>query len=76
MAIRTAIDILAIEICRTIREACQGRPDWISLDWVQERLAFVRLSAINAAVAFAAAKGWLAINGGASPRVLLSQTAP
>jgi hypothetical protein len=73
---KPAIDILAIEVCRAIRDVHRDRQDWISLDRLQDRLGFATRSAIDAAVAFAAAKGWLAIGGAPAHRVSLNQEAP
>jgi hypothetical protein len=73
---RPAIDILAIEVCRTLRDVRRDPQGWVSLDWLQNRLGFATRSAIDAAVAFAAAKGWLAIDGAPAHRVLLNEEAP
>jgi hypothetical protein len=56
-----------------VRRDHQG---WISLDRLQDRFDFATRSAIDAAVAFAAAKGWLAIGGAPAHSVLLNQEAP
>jgi hypothetical protein len=70
---KPAIDILAIEVCRDVRLSSQG---WISLDRLYERLGFATRSAIDAAVAFAVAKGWLSIGGAPTYSVLLNHDAP
>jgi hypothetical protein len=73
---KPAIDILAIEVCRAIRDVRRDHQGWISLDRLQDRFDFATRSAIDAAVAFAAAKGWLAIGGAPAHSVLLNQEAP
>lgn len=73
---KPAVDILAIEVCRAIRSARRDSQGGISLDRLHDRLGFATRSAIDAAVAFAAAKGWLAIGGAPAYSVLLSQDAP
>jgi len=73
---KPAIDILAIEVCRAIRDVHRDHRDWISLDRLHDRLGFATRSAIDAAVAFAVAKGWLAIGGAPAHSVLLNQGAP
>ena len=73
---KPAIDILAIEVCRAIRDVGRDHRGWISLDRLHDRLGFATRSAIDAAVAFAVAKGWLAIGGAPAHSVLLNQGAP
>ena len=73
---KPAIDILAIEVCRAIRDVGRSSQGWISLERLYERLGFATRSAIDAAVAFAAAKGWLAIGGAPTYSVLLNHDAP
>jgi hypothetical protein len=73
---KLAIDILAIEVCRAIRDVHRDHQGWISLDRLHDRLGFATRSAIDAAVAFAAAKGWLAIGRAPAYSVLLNQGAP
>jgi hypothetical protein len=73
---KSTIDVLAVEVCRTIRDVRQDHQAWISLDRLQDRLGIENLNAVDAAVAFAAAKGWLAIGGAPAHSVLLNQEAP
>jgi len=76
MTKKIAIDSLAVRVCRTIRDVRQDHEAWISLHRVQDRLGIENLSTVDAAVAFAAAKGWLAIGGAPAHSVLLKQQAP
>lgn len=76
MATRSTIDALAVQVCHAVREVRQAHQAWISLDRVQDRLGLDDARAVDAAVAFAAAKGWLAIGGAPSHSVLLKPGAP
>jgi hypothetical protein len=76
MATRPTIDGLAVQVCHAIREERQAHQAWISLDRVQDRLGMENGRALDAAVAFAAAKGWLTIGGAPAHSVLLKQDAP
>ncbi len=68
---------LAVRVCRTVRGVRSDRQAWIGLDLVHRELGSVSPFAVDAAVAFAAAKGWLAIGGGRpSHSVMLGQGAP
>lgn len=71
-----AIDSLAVRVCQVVRAAQQDQKSWISIDCVHDCLGPENLSAIDAAVAFAKAKGWLAITGRPAYSVLLKQGAP
>jgi hypothetical protein len=73
---KSTIDALAVELCQAIRDVRQDHEAWISLDRVQDRLGIENLRAVDAAVAYAAAKGWLAIGGAPAHSVLLNQGAP
>lgn len=70
------IDRLAVRLCHAVREVRQPHQAWISLDRVQDRLGIESTTAVNAAAAFASAKGWLAIGGAPAHSVLLKQGAP
>lgn len=76
MAIKPAVDTLAVRVCRAIRDVRQDHQSWISIDRVQDRLGVEDLSTVNAAIAFAAAKGWVEIGGNPSHSVLLNPRAP
>jgi hypothetical protein len=73
---KSTIDVLAIQVCQAIRDVRQEHQAWISLDRVQDHLGIENLNTLDAAVAFAAAKGWLAIGGAPSHSVLLNRGAP
>lgn len=67
---------LAVRVCRAVRGVRGDRQTWIGLELVHREMGGERPSAIDAAVAFAAAKGWLAIGGRPSHSVMLVQGAP
>jgi len=70
----STIDDVAMRLCRAVREARGGEPDWIGIDCLDEFLAIDDPRLIDAA--FASAKGWLSIGGRPAQRVLLTATAP
>lgn len=73
---KSTVDVLAVRVChavRTVRGECRA---WIGLDFLQRELGHESPTAIDAAVAFAAAKGWLAIGGAPAHSVLLTNGAP
>lgn len=70
------IDMLAVRVCQAVRGVRGDRQAWIGLDLVHRELGGESPTAIDAAVAFAAAKGWLSIGGAPSHSVLLGQGAP
>jgi hypothetical protein len=76
MTKRIDIDSLAVRVCQTIRDVRRDDEAWISLYRVQDRLGIENLCTVDAAVAFAAAKGWLAIGGQPAHSVLLNRGAP
>ena len=61
---------LAVRVCRAVRGVRIG------LELVHREMRGERPSAVDAAVAFAAAKGWLAIGGRPSHSVMLGHGAP
>jgi hypothetical protein len=71
-----AVDRLAVDVCRAIRDVRDAHEAWIDLDRLVGRPGLESRTAVDAAVAFAAAKGWLAIARGAAGSVLLSNCAP
>jgi hypothetical protein len=70
------IPILARRVCQAIRDVRQEHESWISIDRVHDRLAIEDLRAVDAAVAFASAKGWLALGGRPPHSLLLNRGAP
>ena len=73
---KPTVDVLAIRICHTVRDMRGDHQAWIAPDLLRDHLGAETVMAIDAAVAFAAAKGWLAIGGAPAHSVLLSQVAP
>ncbi|MDB5489304.1 MAG: hypothetical protein JWQ58_3019 [Reyranella sp.] len=77
LTIHARIDDLAVRVCQAVRGVRSDRQAWIGIDLVHHELSTVSPTAVDAAVAFAAAKGWLAIGGAApSHSVMLGQGAP
>tara|TARA_B100001105_G_scaffold193378_1_gene157427 strand:- start:101 stop:331 length:231 start_codon:yes stop_codon:yes gene_type:complete len=73
---KSTVDILAVRVCRTVRTVRREHQAWIRLDFLQRQLGHESPMAIDAAVAFAVAKGWLAIGGAPAHSVLLTNGAP
>jgi len=71
-----AIDVLAVRVCRAIRRVRKDNQAWISIDGLHGHLGLDDLRTIDAAVAYAGARGWLAIGGMPAHSVLLKQAAP
>jgi hypothetical protein len=70
------IQTLARRVCQAIRDVRQEHESWVAIDRVHDRLAVEDLSTVEAAVAFASAKGWLAVGGQPAHSVLLNRGAP
>jgi hypothetical protein len=70
------IDRLAIAVCRTVRDVRSPDQSWIGIDCLSEFLQLDDLRLVDAAVAFASAKGWLSIGGEPAHSVLLRDGAP
>jgi hypothetical protein len=73
---RTTIDALAEKVCRVIRDVRTERQAWVEIDQIGDRIGVENLHMVNAAVAFASAKGWLSIGGVPAHSVLLNRVAP
>lgn len=71
-----SIAALATEVCRAVREVRGEDQAWIAIDCLDEFLRLEDLQAIDAALAFASAKGWLSIGGRPAHSVLLNGSAP
>lgn len=69
----TSIDSMAVRVCSAVREAGGEDKAWIGIDCLSEFLAGTDATTIDAALAFAGAKGWVSIS---SHKVLLSSNAP
>lgn len=76
MSARPAIDRLAVRVCHVVRDVRGEHQAWIALDRVADRLDDHGADAIDAAVAFAVAKGWLSLGGAPVHSVLLTPRAP
>lgn len=77
----SGLDRLAVHVCRTVRDVRQDHEAWIGIDRVQSRFDVEwpdlgRAGTVDAAIAFAAAKGWLRIAGAPASLVLLGPDAP
>ena len=70
------IDTLAVRLCHAVREARGEDKAWVGIDCLSEFLGGSDASTIDAALAFAGAKGWVSISGKPADRVLLSTNAP
>lgn len=70
------INILAIELCHAVREVRREDEAWIGIDCLNEFLRLDDSPMIDAALAFASAKGWLSIGGRPAHSVLLNGSAP
>jgi hypothetical protein len=71
-----AIDRLAVHVCRTIRTVRGEEKAWVALDRLVGEPGLERRSEVDAAAAFAAAKGWLAFGDAAADFALLLERAP
>lgn len=73
---RPTIDRLAVRVCHAVRDVRGERQAWIAVTQVANCLDGESPDAIDAAIAFAAAKGWLSLGGAPSYCVLLTPRAP
>ncbi|WP_425067990.1 hypothetical protein [Reyranella sp.] len=73
---KSTVDVLAVRVCHAVKSVRGDSQAWIRLDLLQNEFGQESQMAIDAAVAFAAAKGWLAIGGAPAHSVLLTQGAP
>lgn len=70
------IEALAVKVCQTIRDVRKENQAWINIDGLHSPLDCNGPYAVDAAIAFARAKGWLMISGTPAHSVLLRQGAP
>jgi len=70
------IDRLAVRVCRAVRDVRGEHRAWIAVAQLADHLGSESPDAIDAAIAFAAAKGWLSLGGAPSHCVLLTPRAP
>ena len=72
----STIDALAVQVCRAVRDVREDDQAWIGIDCLEEFLGLDDLRLVDAAVAFASAKGWLSIGGEPAHSVMLRPDAP
>ena len=70
------IDVLAVRVCQAVRDVREEHEAWIGIDCLNEFLGLDDLRLVDAALAFASAKGWLSIGGRPAHSVLLNGSAP
>jgi hypothetical protein len=71
-----AVDRLAVHVCRAIRSVRSEDEAWVALDRLVGQPGLERRSEVDAAAAFAAAKGWLAFGDAAADLAMLLERAP
>jgi hypothetical protein len=72
----STIDALAVRVCQAVRDVREEHEAWIGIDCLEEFLGIDDLRLVDAALAFASAKGWLSIGGRPAHSVLLNADAP
>ena len=70
------IDALAVRVCQAVRDVREEHEAWIGIDCLNEFLGLDDLRLVDAALAFASAKGWLSIGGQPAHSVLLNAKVP
>lgn len=75
------IDAVAVRVCRAARILAANRPEWVAIEQLHERLLPAgeqvdSLRVIEAALAFAGAKGWLSFGPRPADAILLREGAP
>ncbi|MCX7360742.1 MAG: hypothetical protein NTV97_02470 [Alphaproteobacteria bacterium] len=70
------IETLAVSVCRAVRNVREDNQAWIGIDCLNEFLRIDDAQMIDAALAFASAKGWLSLGGRPAHSVLLNRNAP
>lgn len=76
MAARLPVDVLAARVCQAARDVRREHQAWVGIDHIRDRLGVEERRTVDAAVAFASAKGWLSIGGRPAHSVLLKRNAP
>jgi hypothetical protein len=71
-----SVDVLAVRVCQAVRDVADEGQAWIAIDCLNEFLRLDDVQTIDAALAFASAKGWLSIGGRPAHSVLLNGSAP
>ena len=70
------VDALAVRVCHAIRTVRAEDEAWVALDRLVGQPGLERRTEVDAAAAFAAAKGWLAFGDVAADVALLLERAP
>jgi|tagenome__1003787_1003787.scaffolds.fasta_scaffold20396110_1 hypothetical protein len=70
------VDARAVQVCRTIRDVRRDDEAFVALDRLIGRPGLERRTEVDAAAAYAAAKGWLAFGDAAADFALLLERAP
>jgi hypothetical protein len=70
------VDTLAIRLCRAMRAVRGEHEAWVSLDRLVGQAGLTSRTEVDAAAAFAGAKGWLAFGDVAADRAMLQERAP
>jgi hypothetical protein len=76
MNAQVAVDVLAARVCQAARDARKEHQAWVGIDQIRDHLGVEDLRTVDAAVAFASAKGWLSIGGRPAHSVLVNRGAP
>ena len=70
------VDARAVRVCQALRAARGEHEAWVALDRLVGQPGLERRTEVDAAAAFAGAKGWLAFGDVAADRALLLERAP
>ena len=70
------IETLARSVCRAVRDVRPEDQAWIAIDCLNEFLRVDDVQTLDAALAFASAKGWVSLGGRPVHSVLLKAAAP
>lgn len=73
---KLAVDVLAARVCQAARDVRNEHEAWVYIDHIGNRLGVDDVRILDAAVAFASAKGWLSIGGRPAHSVLVNRSAP
>ena len=76
MSAQSRISLLAVEVCRAIRAVRGDDQAWVALDRLVGRPGLESRTEVDAAAAFAGARGWLAFGDVAADSALLLERAP
>jgi hypothetical protein len=72
----TTVDALAVRICQAMRTVRDEHEAWVALDRLAGQPGLESRTQVDAAAAFAGARGWLAFGNVAADRALLLERAP